>query len=104
MHFNKKLRMTIEDEEIYHNSHIRWICKQELNTDKLRDYCKINGRYRGAAHDKCSKKLGVPKILRIIFHNLQRYDGHIIFNELNNFDVIPYIDIIPYNSRYCCNS
>ena len=55
--------MTIEDEEIYHNSHIRWICKQELNTDKLRDYCKITGRYRGAAHDKCSKKLGVPKKL-----------------------------------------
>ena len=23
----------------------------------------------------------------IIFHNLQRYDGHIIFKELNNFDV-----------------
>ena len=22
-----------------------------------------------------------------MFHNLQRYDGHIIFKELNNFDV-----------------
>ena len=26
--------MTNEDEEIYNNSHIFWICKQELNTDK----------------------------------------------------------------------
>ena len=26
--------MTNEDEEIYNNSHICWICKQELNTDK----------------------------------------------------------------------
>ena len=29
--------MTNEDEEIYNNSHICWICKQELNTDKKRD-------------------------------------------------------------------
>ena len=26
--------MTNEDEEIYYNSHICWICKQELNMDK----------------------------------------------------------------------
>ena len=29
----------------------------------------------------------LPKKLPIIFHNLQGYDGHIIFKELNNFDV-----------------
>ena len=29
----------------------------------------------------------------IIFHNLQGYDGHIIFKELNNFDVD--ISVIP---------
>ena len=29
----------------------------------------------------------------IIFHNLEGYDGHIIFKELNNFDVT--IDVIP---------
>ena len=33
-YFNKRLIMTNEDEEIYNNSHICWICKQELNTDK----------------------------------------------------------------------
>ena len=32
-YFNKRLIMTNEDEEIYHNSHICWICKQELNTE-----------------------------------------------------------------------
>ena len=26
--------MTIEDEEIYNNSQICWICKEKLNTDK----------------------------------------------------------------------
>ena len=30
--------MTTEDKEIYNNSHIYWICKQELNMDKARDH------------------------------------------------------------------
>ena len=33
-YFNKILIMTIEDEEIYNNSQICWICKEKLNTDK----------------------------------------------------------------------
>ena len=37
-YFNKRLIMTNEDEEIYHNSHICQICKQELNMDKVRDH------------------------------------------------------------------
>ena len=79
--------MTNEDEEIYNNSHICWICKQELNTDKVRDHCHVTGKFRGAAHNKCNINLRLPRKLPIIFHNLQGYDGHIIFKELNNFDV-----------------
>ena len=79
--------MTSEDEEIYNNSHICWICKQELNMDKVRDHCHVTGKFRGAAHNKCNSKLRIPKKLPIIFHNLQGYDGHIIFKKLNNFDV-----------------
>ena len=37
-YFNKRLIMTSEDEEIYDNLHIGWICKQELNTDKVGDH------------------------------------------------------------------
>ena len=79
--------MTNEDEEIYHNSHICWICKQELNMDKKRDNYHVTGKFRGAAHNKCNLELRLPRKLPIIFHNLQGYDGHIIFKELNNFDV-----------------
>ena len=86
-YFNKRLIMTSEDEEIYNNSHICWICKQELNTEKKRDHFHMTGKYRGAAHDKCIKKLGVPRKLPILFHNLQGYDRHINFTELHNFDV-----------------
>ena len=53
--FNKRLIMTNEDEEIYNNSHICWICKQELNMDKVRDHCHVTGKFRGAAHNKCNK-------------------------------------------------
>ena len=80
--------MNNEDEEIYNNSRISWICKEELNTDKVRDhYCHVTGKFRGAAHNKCHLKLRIPRKSPIIFHNLQGYDGHIIFKELNNFEV-----------------
>ena len=80
--------MTNEDEEIYNNSHICWICKEELNTDKEKDHCHVTGKFRGAAHKKCNLKLRIPRKLLIIFHNLEGYDGHIIFKELNNFNDI----------------
>ena len=92
-YFNKRLIMTNEDEEIYNNSQICWICKEELNTDKVRDHCHVTGKFRGAAHNKCNLKLRIPRKLPIIFHNLQEYDGHIIFKELNSFDVD--ISVIP---------
>ena len=49
--------------------------------------CYWTGKFRGAAHNKCSLKLRIPRKLPKIFHNLQGYDGHISFKELNNFDV-----------------
>ena len=53
-YFNKRLIMASEDEEIYNNSQICWICKQELNMDKVKDHCHIAGKFRGAAHNKCN--------------------------------------------------
>ena len=84
--FNKRLIMTNEDEEIYNNSHICWICKEELNTYKVKDHCHVTGKFRGAAHNKCNINLRLPKKLPIIFHNLRGYDRHIIFKELNHFN------------------
>ena len=86
-YFNKRLIMTSKDEEIYNNSHIFLICKQELKMDKVRDHCHVTGKFRGPAHNRCNKNLRLPRKLPIIFHNLQGYYGHIIFKELNNFDV-----------------
>ena len=92
-HFNEELIMTTQDEEIYNNSKNCCICNEELKTDKVRDHCHITGKVRGAAHNQCNLKLKIPKKLPIIFHNLKGYDGHLIFKELNNFDVT--IDVTP---------
>ena len=70
-HFNKRLIMKNEDEQIYNNSQNSWICKQELNKDKVRDHCYVTGKFRGAAHNKCNLKLRIPRKLSIIFHNCE---------------------------------
>ena len=59
-HFNKRLIMTNEDEEIYNNSQICWICKEKLNTDKVKDHFHVTGKLRGAAHNRCNLKLRIP--------------------------------------------
>ena len=66
--------MTNEDVEIYNDSHICWIYKEEWNTDKVRYHFPVTGKFRGAAHNKCNINLRLPKKLPIIFHNLQGYD------------------------------
>ena len=69
-HFNKDLIMTNEDEEIYENSHLCWICKEELKTDKVKDHCHITDKFRYAAHNKYNINLRLPKKLPAIFYNL----------------------------------
>ena len=107
-YFNKKLKMTIEDEDNYQNSQNCWICNEKIDDKKVRDHCHITGKYRGAAHSQCNLKLRIYRKLPIIFHNLEGYDEHLIFRELNNFkdidiQVIPrtierYVNIIVNNS------
>ena len=50
--------------------------------DKERYHCCLVGEYKGSPHEECSK---IPRKLSIIFHNLEVYDGHLVFRELNNF-------------------
>ena len=59
--------MTNEDEDIYNNSNICHICKEELNTDKVRDHCHMGGKFRGVLHNKCSLNLRLPKNYQLFF-------------------------------------
>ena len=92
--------MRIEDENNYQNLQDCWISTEKLDKDEVRDHCHIAGKYRGAAHSQCNLKLKIPKKLPIIFHNLEGYNGHIIFKELNNFNSID-IQVVPkLSERY----
>ena len=66
-YFNKRLIMANEDEEIYNNSNICHICKEELNTDKVRDHCHITGKFRGVSHNKCDLNLRLQKNYQLFF-------------------------------------
>ena len=92
--------MSVEDENNYQNSEIFWIYNQKIIKDKVRDNCQITGNFRGAAHKKCNLKLRIPWKIPAIFHNLEGYDRHLIFKELNNFKDID-IQVIPKtNEKY----
>ena len=51
-HFNKNLIMNEEKERLFQQSNSCWICKKIINDDieKVRDYCHITSKFRGAAH------------------------------------------------------
>ena len=84
-----------EEEEQFRASSTCWICEKLIDDDdeKVRDHCHITGKFRGEAHWSCNINLQLTKKVSVIFHNLRGYDSHLIFNELNKFNVK--IDVIP---------
>ena len=58
------------------------LCGGELGEDRVRDHCHFTGKYRGAAHNKCNLRCCKPRVLPVIFHNLQGYDTHLFIKEL----------------------
>ena len=95
-YFNANLIMTEEEENLFQKSNNYWICKKFINNnneEKVRDYCHVTGKFRGAAHWDCNINFQLTKKVPVIFHNLRGYDSHLIFNELDKFDVK--ISVIP---------
>ena len=87
-YFNKNFIMTAEEEEIFQLSNKCWICDKllDLADEKVRGYCNISGKFRGAAHFSCNCNLKISKKVPVMFHNLRGYDSHLIINEISNFD------------------
>ena len=87
--------MIEEEEEQFQSSNMCSIYEKLIDDDykKVIDHFHITGKFRGAAHWSYNMNLQLTKKVPVIFHNLRGYDSHLIFCELNNFDVK--IDIIP---------
>ena len=88
--------MTEEEEHLFQESNNCWICRKLIDNDddeKVRHHCHVTGKFRGAAHWNCNINFQLTKKIPVIFHNLKGYDGHLIFSELNKFNVK--INVLP---------
>ena len=94
-HFNTNLIISEEEEHLFQQSKSCWICEKLIDNDgeKDRDHCHATGKFRGTAHWSCNINLQLTKKVPIMFHNLRGYDSHLIFCELNKFDIK--ISVIP---------
>ena len=85
--FNKKLKMTKNDELCFRPMDKCHICNKKY-TDKdvrVRDHCHITGNFRGSAHQECNLKLKIkPEDIKIpvVFHNRRGYDSHFIMQQI----------------------
>ena len=100
-HFNKNVIMSEEKEHLFQQSNNCWICKKLIDNDeeKVRDHCEVSSKFSGATHWDCNINFRLTKIVPVIFHNLRGYDSHLIFNELDKFDVK--ISVIPNGLEKC---
>ena len=89
----KPLSLTGKEQKSFEEATICHICSKKLEKDKVRDHCHFTGKYRGAAHNKCNLECRKPKVLPVIFHNLQGYDAHLFIKQLakleGKLDCIP---------------
>ena len=81
------MNLTDEEEQQFQKATMCHICGKECFDDKVRDHCRITGKYRGCAHNKCNldynfKNFKIP----VFFHNLKGYDGHFIIEQANKFE------------------
>ena len=88
-HFNKNLVMTEEEEYLLQQTNTCWICKKLINNDdeKVRDHCHVTSKFKGASHWYYNINFQLTKKVPVIFQNLKSYDSHLIFSELNKFNV-----------------
>ena len=94
-YFNKNMIMTEEEENLFQKSNNCCICKKFISNDenKVKNNCHVTGKFRGAAHESCNLNFQLTKKVPVIFQNLKSFDSHLIFNELDKFDVN--IKVIP---------
>ena len=68
-------------------------CKFKPNEKRVRHHSHITNLYLGPAHSTCNLVAKVPNFLPIFFHNLSKYDAHLILHgykgDEGDMSVIP---------------
>ena len=61
--FNKNFVMTEEEEHLFQESNGCWICKKIIDNEdeKVRDHCRITGKFRDSAHWDCNINFQLTK-------------------------------------------
>ena len=93
--------MTEKEEEKFQSSNTCQICEKLIEDDdeEVRGHCHINLNFKGAAHWSCNVNLQLTEKVTVMFTNLRGYEVHLIFCELNKFDME--IDVIPNGLEKC---
>ena len=84
-HFKENVIMSEEEKQLFQESNSCWIYGKFIDHD--------DEKFRGAAHWSFNINFQLTKKVPVIFHNLRGYNSHLIFSELNKFDVK--ISVIP---------
>ena len=82
-HFNKNFIMSKNKKNDFNQVTFSRFVKSSL----MIDHCHVTGKFRDADHWSFNINLQLTKKVPVIFHNLRGYDSHLIFCELNKFDV-----------------
>ena len=94
----KDINMTDEDEEDYKNNNVCRFCGKFIESDKVKDHCRLTSKYRGLAHSKCNINVTQKQsnFTPFIFHNFSNYDCHMFFKksvdrkkDKVDFEIIP---------------
>ena len=75
--------MMDEDEEDFKNNNICRFFEKFIESDKVREHCRLTSIYRGPAHSKCNINVTQKKsnFISFIFHNFSNYDCHMFFKN-----------------------
>ena len=80
----KDINMTREDRKDFDNKNNCRFRETNIEFDKVRDHCHLNGNYRGPAHNTCNINATQQQsyIIPFISHNYSSYDCHMFLRRL----------------------
>ena len=86
---NLKPKITIKSDKLFLKANFCWLCDIEFINiiDKVKHYCKLTGKYLGAAHQSCIdyvNKVTLHNFIPVLYHNFSKYDNQMFFNDLIN--------------------